>query len=232
MRLLVLVDGEHHPPAVRAAIEAIAARPHMKVVGALFCGGTEKVDLDELDTAYGVPVVRGEDLRAALGEALDRFAPEAVLDMTDEPVLSPDDRFRLASIALARGVSFGGADFELRPPRFDQILAKPAISVFATGKRTGKTAVASALARHAAARGHRPIIVALGRGGPDPPRLIEAGTPLTPDVLIALADAGYHASSDYIEDALTSGATTIGCVRVGGRGATQRASASSARFLR
>jgi cyclic 2,3-diphosphoglycerate synthetase len=88
--------------------------------------------------------------------------------------------------------------------------------VFATGKRTGKTAVASALARHAAERGHTPVIVAVGRGGPDPPRTIEAGTALGADVLLELADAGQHASSDYVEDAVTSGVTTIGCVRVGG----------------
>jgi cyclic 2,3-diphosphoglycerate synthetase len=34
--------------------------------------------------------------------------------------------------------------------------------------------------------------------------------------LLELADSGQHASSDYVEDALTSGVTTIGCMRVGG----------------
>lgn len=215
VRTLVLVDGEHHPPAVRAALDAIRLGGR-DVVAAVFCGGSEKVDLDALDDAYGVPVVRAEDVCAALAQAIDRFAPDGVLDMTDEPVLTPDDRFRLASVALARGVPFGGADFDLRPPTYARVLTKPSISVFATGKRTGKTAVASALARHAAAQGRKPIIVAVGRGGPDPPRLIEAGTELTADVLLELSDAGQHASSDYVEDAVTSGVTTIGCVRVGG----------------
>jgi cyclic 2,3-diphosphoglycerate synthetase len=216
-KLLALVDGEHYPAAVRLAIDAIRMGGR-DVVGALFCGGSEKVDLDSLDDAYGVPVVRSseDDNLAALVEAIERFAPDAVLDMTDEPVLSSDERFALASIALSCGVAYGGADFELRPPRLEQILTKPSISVFATGKRTGKTAVASALARHAAARGHTPVIVAVGRGGPDPPRTIEAGTALTSEVLVELADAGQHASSDYVEDAVTSGVTTIGCVRVGG----------------
>ncbi len=215
MKLLVLIDGEHHPPAVRAALEAIRAGGR-EVLGAVFCGGSEKVDLDALDDAYGIPVVRGQHLESALLEAIERFIPDAVLDLTDEPILTPSDRFRLASVALFKGVPYGGADFDLRPPTFDRVLTKPSISVFATGKRTGKTAVASALARHAAAQGRRPIIVAVGRGGPDPPRLIEAGTPLTATTLVELADAGQHASSDYVEDALTSGVTTIGCVRVGG----------------
>ena len=216
-KLLLLVDGEHYPPAVRMAIDAIRVG-RREVVGALFCGGSEKVDLDELDDAYGVPVVRPgkHDNLAGLREAIERFAPSAVLDLTDEPVLSSDERFQLASVALSLGVSYGGADFELRPPRLERILTKPSISVFATGKRTGKTAVASALARHAVERGHTPVIVAVGRGGPDPPRTIEAGTALTSDVLLELADAGQHASSDYVEDAVTSGVTTIGCVRVGG----------------
>jgi cyclic 2,3-diphosphoglycerate synthetase len=215
MKLLVLVDGEHHPPVVRDAIDAIR-RGGREVVGAMFCGGTEKVDIENLDDAYGVPVVEGEDLPAALREAIERFRPDGILDCTDEPILSPADRFRLASVALSLGVPYGGADFELRPPSFADILTKPSISIFATGKRTGKTAVASALVRHAARGGRSPVIVTVGRGGPNPPRVIEAGTALDAKVLLELADEGQHASSDYVEDALTSGVTTIGCVRVGG----------------
>ncbi len=215
MKILVLVDGEHHPTAVRDALAGIGSGGN-DVVGAVFCGGTEKVDPDALELAYGVQVERGEDLRDVLARAIDRFRPDGVLDLTDEPVLSPADRFRLASVSLARGIPFGGADFDLRPPSFPNVFTKPSIRVFATGKRTGKTAVASALARHATLLGHRPVIVAVGRGGPNPPRVIEAGTTLDTAALLELVDAGHHASSDYVEDALTSGATTIGCVRVGG----------------
>ena len=215
MKVIVLVDGEHYPPVVRDAIASLQVGG-TDVVGAVFCGGTEKVDIEALDLAYGIHVVKGETPAAALVEALDRFKPEAILDMTDEPVLHPADRMLLASIALRRGVRFGGADFEFRPPILEDVLTKPSISVFATGKRTGKTALASALARHATSRGHTPIIVAVGRGGPNPPRVIDAGTVLDPAALLALVEAGQHASSDYVEDALTSGVTTIGCRRVGG----------------
>ena len=219
MRVIVLVDGEHHPTAVRDAIQGISASGS-DVAGALFCGGTEKVDSGSLDEAYGVSVLRpdasGDELTVALAHAIKHFQPEAVLDLTDEPVLSPADRFRLASVALEHGVRYGGADFDLRPPVFADVLTKPAIRVFATGKRTGKTAVASALARHAMERGRAPVIVAVGRGGPNPPRVIEAGTSLDAASLLEMVDEGLHASSDYVEDALTSQATTIGCVRVGG----------------
>lgn len=213
--MLVLVDGEHHPSAVRTALDELR-REGDEIVGAVFCGGSEKVDLAHLDDAYGIPAVRGEDLRRVLGDAIAEWKADLVIDLTDHPVLTANDRFRLASVALDRGVSYRGADFDLRPPVFERILTKPSIRVFATGKRTGKTAVGSALARRAVERGRRPVIVAVGRGGPNPPRVIEAGTLFDARALVEFADEGYHAASDYVEDALTSGVTTIGCVRVGG----------------
>jgi cyclic 2,3-diphosphoglycerate synthase len=215
VKLLALIDGEHHPPSVRDAISSLDQGGD-RVVAAVFCGGTEKVSGEELDEAYGVPVSKGADLRAVLAGAIRTSAADAIIDMTDEPILTPAQRFQLASVALAEGVIYRGADFELRPPIFEDVLTKPSVSVFATGKRTGKTAVASSLARHAVGRDRSPVIVAVGRGGPNPPRVIEAGTLLDPDALLEMVDGGLHASSDYVEDALTSGVTTIGCVRVGG----------------
>jgi len=213
VRLIVLIDGEHHPVAVRSAL---ASMPDDDIVGAVFCGGMEKVDPSRLDDTYGVPVIRDVDVAEALRQGIDRWKPDAVLDLTDQPVLGPEDRFRLASIAIARGVTYRGADFELRARTYMRIVTKPSVRVFATGKRTGKTAVASALARYAMEHGRDPLIVAVGRGGPEPPRVIEAHTYLDAKVLLKLSDAGFHAGSDYVEDAMTSGVTTIGCVRVGG----------------
>ena len=216
MRTVVLVDGEHHPDAVRAAIDELGGSGH-RVAGAVFCGGAEKVDLSRIDDLYGVPVIHhADDVCAAVAVAMQTFSPATVIDMTDEPVLRPGDRFRLASIVLASGATYTGADFELRPPSFENMLSKASVRVFATGKRTGKTAVASSLARFAIKRGLRPLIVAVGRGGPEEPRVIEAGTKFDARALVEMADGGLHAASDYIEDAMTSGATTIGCRRVGG----------------
>jgi len=212
MTAIVLVDGEHHPAAVKAAIGQLG----VDVAAAVFCGGAEKVDPSKIGDAYGVPVVHGESAADAMAEALRKFGATEVVDLTDEPVLHPADRFRMASVALINGAVYRGADFELRPPSFQDVLTKPSVSVYATGKRTGKTAVASAIARTAIGAGYKPVIVAVGRGGPEQPRVIEAGTTFDAAALVAMADAGFHAASDYIEDAITSGATTIGCRRVGG----------------
>ena len=42
--------------------------------------------------------------------------PDVVLDLSDEPVLGPAERFALASRALALGVPYEGADFRFDPP--------------------------------------------------------------------------------------------------------------------
>ena len=77
----------------------------------------------------------------------------------------------------------------------------PTLAVIGSGKRTGKTALAGHWARLLAA--HDPVIVCMGRGGPAEPLLAEPDTSL--DDLLALADAGRHAASDYLEDAVLAG---------------------------
>jgi cyclic 2,3-diphosphoglycerate synthetase len=54
----------------------------------------------------------------------------------------------------------------------------------------------------------------MGRGGPAEPTLVEPGPSV--DELLAIADAGGHAASDHLEDALLAGVRTVGCRRVGG----------------
>ncbi|MGH2769232.1 MAG: 2,3-diphosphoglycerate synthetase, partial [Actinomycetota bacterium] len=88
--------------------------------------------------------------------------------------------------------------------------------VIGTGKRTGKTAIAGMAARALKDAGHRPIVVAMGRGGPAEPEVIEAGARIDPRSLLRLVEEGRHAASDYIEDALTSGVGTVGAWRAGG----------------
>lgn len=213
-RLVVLIDGEHYPPLVRSVIAEL--RESHEVVGAVFAGGTEKIGASDPREVYGLEVETGPNRLVSLGVALDRWKPDAVLDLSDEPVVTAADRFRLATVALIRGVTYMGADFELRPAQLPSLVSKASIRIIATGKRTGKTAVAGALARHAVAAGRRPIIVAMGRGGPNPPAVVEVSADVSPQALIALADAGHHAASDYLEDAVTARVPTIGCRRVGG----------------
>ena len=214
MRTVVLVDGEHYPPVTRWGIETAMHRGH-DVVGALFMGGIEKIDPGRLPDV-GVPSrAAGEDRMAGLAAAIDMWAPEVVLDLSDEPVLGYRERMELAAVALTRGLRYVGADFEIVPPVDGPPITAPTLAVIGTGKRTGKTAISGEVARLASRRGHDPVIVAMGRGGPSEPQVAEAGT-VHLEHLVRLVRAGDHAASDYLEDALTTGVTTIGARRAGG----------------
>lgn len=199
MRALALIDGEHYPDVVR---DALAALPY-EVVGAVMLGGTEKLRDGEAD--YGVP------LWYALADALEQVEVDAVVDLSDEPVVGPRRRFRLASRALAAGLPYVGADFRLDPVAFAP-LDVPALAVIGSGKRVGKTAVAGHVARLLAGSRHI-VVVAMGRGGPEEPVVTEASPAL--EDLLALSRAGQHAASDYLEDAALAGVTTVGARRCG-----------------
>jgi cyclic 2,3-diphosphoglycerate synthetase len=115
MRAVALIDGEHYPPVVRDALEAL---PY-EWEGAILVGGTEKLREDAAGD-YGVPLVDG------FGSA------EVVVDLSDEPVLGPVKRFEWASRALAAGLSYVGADFRFDPPELEPF-ELPSISVIVTG---------------------------------------------------------------------------------------------------
>jgi cyclic 2,3-diphosphoglycerate synthase len=214
LRVLVLVDGEHYPPVTRWGIATARARGY-EVLAALFVGGIEKLSGDRLPD-LGVPILSAEgDLRAALFRALDDLRPEAVLDLSDEPILGYRERMELAAVALVRGVRYLGSDFSFEPPIFDPPLRVPTIAVIGTGKRTGKTAIGGETARSANAAGFSPVVVAMGRGGPPEPEVAAAGS-VDLSTLLDLVMKGRHAASDYLEDAVTTGVTTVGSRRVGG----------------
>lgn len=214
MRTVVLVDGEHYPPVTRWAIETASERGH-EVVGAVFVGGIEKIDPRSLPDIGVRTRAAGHDRMAALAGAIEEWAPDVVLDLSDEPVLGYRERMELAAVALNLGVRYRGADFELSPPADLPGVDAPSLAVIGTGKRTGKTAISGEVARLAARRGDDPIVVAMGRGGPAEPQIAEAGS-ITLPALIELVRSGQHAASDYLEDALTTGVTTIGARRAGG----------------
>jgi cyclic 2,3-diphosphoglycerate synthase len=194
-----VIDGEHYVPVVR---EALAELPY-EFVAALHAGGTEKLRGGE---DYGLP------LATSLDEAVRLYAPAVVVDLSDEPVLGPRERFRLASQVLAAGLPYVGADFRFEPPVFEPF-PLPSLSVFGTGKRVGKTAVIGHVAR-LFARDRDVLVVAMGRGGPPEPELIDA--PPTVQDLLSRSRAGRHAASDHLETAALAGVPTIGCRRAGG----------------
>jgi cyclic 2,3-diphosphoglycerate synthase len=201
--VIALIDGEHHPAAVREVLAGL------DLAGVVFCGGEEKLAPGSLDEHYGRPVESDPE------DALRRLAPraEAVVDLADEPVLPPSAKLRLAALALHLGLRYEAPGLRLDPPRYEPVAFDgPTLAVIATGKRTGKTALACHLAR--LLRGRDPVIVCMGRGGPAQPVVAEPDTSL--DDLLAIADVGAHAASDYLEDAVLAGVRTVGCRRVGG----------------
>lgn len=209
--VIALIDGEHHPDAVREALDALDP------AGVVFCGGEEKLRagvLGDPERHYGRPVELGDP-----GESLRRLAAlteaDRVVDLADEPVLPAAGKLALAALALHLGLAYEGPGTRLDAPRYEQ-LDTPArvLAVIGTGKRTGKTAVAGHLAALLRERGAAPVIVSMGRGGPAEPQLAGAETSL--DDLLALSESGRHGASDYLEDAVLAGVPAVGCRRVGG----------------
>jgi cyclic 2,3-diphosphoglycerate synthetase len=198
-RAIAVVDGEHYPSVVK---DALAELPY-DVVCAVRVGGSEKL---RGDADYGV------ELSLDLDEALERHRPDLVVDLSDEPVLGPVERFRIASRVLSRRIPYVGADFRFDPPA-EASFPLPSISVLGTGKRVGKTAVTGYLARLLSPRA-RVVVVAMGRGGPAQPEAVTVRP--TVDDLVALSRSGRHAASDHLETAALTGVATVGCRRCGG----------------
>lgn len=207
MAVIALIDGEHHPAAVREALTRVEAQRGL--VGVAFCGGEEKLPDRPLAEIYGRAIEQPaeEALRRLAGQA------DAVVDLADEPVLGSSAKLRLAALALHLGLRYEAPGLALDPPHYEPVaFSGPRLAVIATGKRTGKTAVAGHLARLLAERD--PLIVCMGRGGPAEPQVARPDTTLAD--LLEVAGSGAHAASDYLEDAVLAGVPTVGCRRLGG----------------
>jgi cyclic 2,3-diphosphoglycerate synthetase len=203
--VIALIDGEHHPAAVREVLDGL------DLAGVAFCGGEEKVGAGSLDEHYGRRVERDPEQALRLLAA----RADAVIDLADEPVHPNGAKLRLAALALHLGLRYEGPGLRLEVPRYERVdFDGPKLAVIGTGKRTGKTAVAGHWAALLRELGVDPVMVCMGRGGPAEPRLAESFTGL--EELLGLARDGQHAASDYLEDAVLAGVRTVGCRRVGG----------------
>ena len=207
---LALVDGEHYPSVVRAAIAQ--ASEDGPVVAALLLGGVEKLDGVP---DYGVPLERVDgDPAAALVGAARRHGAERVVDLSDEPVLDERTRFRLIAHALAAGLEYCGR--RLRVP------AAAAARRRGPGARRGGDGKADRQDRRQRSPARllsadrRVVVVAMGRGGPEAPEVVDgAAARVGVADLLARSRAGTHAASDYLEDAALAGVVTVGARRCG-----------------
>ena len=187
------------------------------IAGALLIGGKEKLPEGGVDELAGIRVHTAENAATTLDSLIGELAPDAVLDLSDEPVLDYRKRHLLAAVALHREVEYHGADFRFSPPPRPRLARRPSIAIISTGKRTGKTAISGFSARTLLKAGRKPVIVSMGRGGPPEPEVLRGDElELGPQQLLEIAEEGRHAASDYIEDALLGRVPTVGCRRCGG----------------
>ena len=154
-RRLALIDGEHYAPVVRAALRSCRTTSSRRTSSAA------------PRSCVATPTTASASRRSRRGPG--RAPPELVVDLSDEPVLGPRERFRLASRVLAAGLPYVGADFRFDPPALEPF-PLPSIGIVGTGKRVGKTAITAHAAR-LYARDRKVVVVAMGRGGPPEPEV-------------------------------------------------------------
>lgn len=215
--LTVLVDGEHYPQVTYDAVAMLKKIYPGNFKGIIFLGGTEKLVMSNLEDFFGEEVYTIKDIDIDFKAALEYFKPDIVYDLSDEPVVNYIIRMKIASFCLASKCGYMGPDFLFSYEIEDIHCIKPTLSIIGTGKRIGKTAISSYISKIYARQNVNVCVVAMGRGGPESPQIIRGDKiDITPEYLLDISNKGMHASSDYIEDALTSKITTVGCRRCGG----------------
>ncbi|MES0341351.1 MAG: 2,3-diphosphoglycerate synthetase [Candidatus Humimicrobiaceae bacterium] len=216
-KLTALIDGEHYPEVSRDAIDLLKSYFPGSFSGIIFLGGTEKLVVDDLEKYFGERVFIIDDIDSDFCRALDFFKPDIAYDLSDEPIVDYKIRMKIASFCMANKCSYMGPDFLFNwEPRYIKS-QKDTIAIIGTGKRIGKTAVSAYIARLLVDEDIDVATIAMGRGGPKKPQVIKGDIiDIDEKYLLRLNEKGFHASSDYIEDALLSKVTTIGCRRCGG----------------
>lgn len=216
-KLVALIDGEHYPDVTYDALKILRESFSGNFVGIIFLGGTEKLVIDDLKSFFGTRVYKIEDIDVDFIKALHLFKPDLVYDLSDEPVVNYTIRMKIASYCFANGASYMGPDFFFKYEKRDSVVEIPCIEIIGTGKRIGKTAISAFISNMFSTDGIKVCIVAMGRGGPPKPQILEGDKiDITPQFLLKLSNSGLHASSDYVEDALMSKVITVGCRRCGG----------------
>jgi len=215
--LVALIDGEHYPQVTRDAISELKRIYKGNFKGIIFLGGTEKLSIKNIEGFFGDRVYMISNIDTDFKKALAYFKPDIAYDLSDEPVVNYINRMKIASYCLASKCSYMGPDFLFSYEEKNIHCKKPTLSIIGTGKRIGKTAISSYVSKIFTDEGINVCVIAMGRGGPREPQVIRGDRiDITSEYLLDINSRGMHASSDYIEDALTSRVTTVGCRRCGG----------------
>ena len=163
---------------------------------------------------------RRRGLRRAARAPLERRSPrtssDLVVDLSDEPVLGPRERIRLASRVLAPGCPTSAPTSASTRPcsrrsRCRRSRSRAPASGSARRRSPGKLARLLAATRDV-------VVVSMGRGGPAEPevRRVASDDRRAGRASPAPVTLAGHAASDYLEDAALAGVVTVGCRRAGG----------------
>lgn len=222
-KMLCLIDGEHYLPVTQEAIDTLNKLEYHDIKAAVFIGGTEKLKNDDEESysnILGVPVKFGDGKEIPyklIKEMIETYDVNTVFDLSDEPILDYEKRFKIGCYVLEENKVYEGPDFRFEPVTQYEIVEKPSLKIIGTGKRIGKTAVSGFVSRLLHKNNHDPCVVAMGRGGPEEPEIVHGDEiDISPEFLLKQSDKGVHAASDHWEDALMSRVLTIGCRRCGG----------------
>lgn len=224
IKVLCLIDGEHYFPVTKSAIDTLEAEGY-DVGMLLLIGGTEKVregNVNVISELFNKKVIMQSDHFDIPYELIEKTIKEndfdMVIDLSDEPVVNYNKRFKIATVVLSHGLTYKGPDFQFDPLDEYDVLKNPSYKIIGTGKRIGKTAISAYTARLINEKSdYKPCIVAMGRGGPEIPEIVEGNKiNLNPRYLMEQSDKGLHAASDHWEDALMSRVLTVGCRRCAG----------------
>ncbi len=214
--MLALVDGEHYPPVVRAALRAAPASGRTWSRRCCWAARRSWPAIPD----YGVPLERVGDAAAgdALVAAAERHGATGVLDLSDEPVLDEERADRAGLPGAGRRPRVRGRRLRAAPARAGADRARRRWPSIGTGKRVGKTAVSGHVARVLHERGHATWWWWRWAAAARPSRRwsIAAERPVGVAELLERSRAGQHAASDFLEDAALARVTTVGARRCGG----------------
>src|SRR6056297_710928 len=221
-KVICLVDGEHYPPVTKQTLEKLLSL-NIKINALFFLGGTEKVknattELKNEKVGYRIYQSKKDGISyEMMDEMMHEIDFDIVIDLSDEPVVDYNSRFKIGSYVLKHGKDYLSADYYFQAPDERRILTKPNLSIIGTGKRIGKTAIGVTVARVLKKYNYDPVVICMGRGGPPEPDFVNTvKMEMNEETLIKVAEKGGHAASDYWEDAILGDVPTIGCRRCGG----------------
>ncbi|HEX9235078.1 MAG TPA: hypothetical protein VF972_02230, partial [Actinomycetota bacterium] len=101
MKVVALVDGEHYPSVTRWGLASARAAGY-EVAAAIIVGGVEKLAADRRLDLGPIPVLDGAaGPMGVLAFAIGELRPDAILDLSDEPVLGYERRMELIAVALS-----------------------------------------------------------------------------------------------------------------------------------